>query len=250
MGGQYGLVEENLFNTVPELVEHFLSISLQCYNAELETVLEFPYKTAPDAPAGYRDDEPDEAIYMSNKSELIQSYAKKTGAAKPVADSSHYTIEVKRLQKDQRAQEQVLTFYREQKTLLEGKGKDVASDNLVKLKRRLVDATRNLQQITAQLKHKKEEEDRGLGSQEVQATTEPVYSPYSSVRMRSLAEIPPVPEESKSQFYCGEITREKAEELLKKQKDGTYLVRKSQRPTDPYTLSIRFKNQSRHIQIK
>jgi len=250
INGRYGLVEENLFGTVPELVKEFLTVSLQCYNAELETVLEFPYKTAPDAPAGYRDDEPDEAIYMSNKSELIQSYAKKTGAAKTVADSSHYTIEVKRLQKDQRAQEQVLTFYREQKTLLEGKGKDVATDNLGKLKRRLVDAERNLQQIAAKLKHKIEEEDRGLGSQEVQATTEPVYSPYSSVRMRSLSEIPPVPEASKSQFYCGEITREKAEELLKKQKDGTYLVRKSQRATDPYTLSIRFMNQSRHIQIK
>lgn len=259
INGQFGLVEEQLFESMPELVKHFEKISLECYNAELETVLEFPFKTAPDAPVGYRDDEPDEDIYMSNKSELIQSYAKKT--EKTFSDIQNYTAEVKRLQKDQRAQKQVLAFYREQKTvsptgapapfslwdfllsthsvcfllpawdvarprplavntvapamshgrsavahtyaallcvalhvplqLLEGKDSRNMQKNLTMLKMRLVDAERNLHEISNKLKQKIADEDQGRESQESHQTNEPVYSAYSSVRMRSLAEVLP-----------------------------------------------------------
>ena len=43
---------------------------------------------------------------------------------------------------------------------------------------------------------------------------------------------------------------QRAQALLKKQKDGTYLIRKSNRTVDPYTLSVRHLNVTKHVQIK
>ena len=58
---------------VQELITHFQRESLSAYNAELETNLAYPYKTAPMAAAGGPvefEDLPAEDIYMSNVSAL------------------------------------------------------------------------------------------------------------------------------------------------------------------------------------
>ena len=45
--GKFGFSEPCEFDSVLALVEFFQRESLACYNAELETKLDYPYKTAP-----------------------------------------------------------------------------------------------------------------------------------------------------------------------------------------------------------
>ncbi len=53
-----------------------------------------------------------------------------------------------------------------------------------------------------------------------------------------------------SQYYVGLISREKAMEMLEGKADGTFLVRRSDRDTDPFTMTLRYKKETKHIQLK
>lgn len=51
-GGKFGFSNPTNFASLPEMIYHFGRTSLACYNAELETTLAHPYKTAPAAADG------------------------------------------------------------------------------------------------------------------------------------------------------------------------------------------------------
>jgi hypothetical protein len=53
-----------------------------------------------------------------------------------------------------------------------------------------------------------------------------------------------------SQYYVGLISREKAMEMLEGKPDGTFLVRRSDREVDPFTMTLRYKKETKHIQLK
>lgn len=84
--GKYGFSEPCTFNSVLELVEFFQRDSLACYNAELETKLVYPYKTAPKAApktAAEEDEDGEEDLYVSNRQALrMQRHRREDGATK------------------------------------------------------------------------------------------------------------------------------------------------------------------------
>ncbi len=53
-----------------------------------------------------------------------------------------------------------------------------------------------------------------------------------------------------SPYYVGLISREKAMEMLEGKPDGTFLVRRSDREADPFTMTLRYKKETKHIQLK
>ncbi|XP_062584418.1 N-chimaerin-like isoform X1 [Saccostrea cucullata] len=61
-------------------------------------------------------------------------------------------------------------------------------------------------------------------------------------------EIPGKPPFYGKEFH-GNITREEADVLLSSEGDGSYLVRKSERAADAYTLAIRFDNQTKNYKL-
>lgn len=327
-GGKFGFTSPASFASLPELISFFQKETLSQYNAELETTLAYPFKTAPTQASSSKpaeeeeedgEDFPDEDIYMSNVTAL------RGGTIEPiygvrkanVHEESIYSSHVKDLSRDLRAQELILTLFREQKQLSESlagslaeSDREAATANYNLLSSRIVDATRTHQSILREVNKEKELEDSAhvqseLGPQPplpthtapapalpAPAAAAPPLPPSrdrapsttaapplpaarrdtvsvdgSKIRRETTAiqgaNVPatepssigfgfsPIPDPSKSLYYVGSIAREDAEAMLKPKPDGTYLVRHSaNRPTDPFTLSLRYLASTRHIQIK
>ena len=77
--GKFGFSEPTTFPTVADLVRHFQNVSLAYYNAELETTLRYPYKTAPLAgqdDVTYDDALDNDDIYVSNVYALRERLAR------------------------------------------------------------------------------------------------------------------------------------------------------------------------------
>eukprot|EP00051_Salpingoeca_urceolata_P005789 m.77336 g.77336 ORF g.77336 m.77336 type:complete len:936 (+) comp14542_c0_seq3:275-3082(+) len=249
-GGKYGFSEPCTFDTLADLIKHFQTASLSCYNAELETTLAYPFKQAPkqtSQPDMGAVDEPalDEEVYISNVTSLkekIDRAARQVGQAQRLAP--YYSTRVKQLQRDLRAQEEILAMLREQKKLHESYHQDLVEHerqdvmaNYNLLKERIVHAERDYQQLNRAVRAEQEKEEQVLGS-------------HGGRRKGYPGSQNQVPDVATSPFYIGLVPRQDAERMLERKPDGTFLVRKSNRATDPYTLSLRYGNQTKHIQIK
>jgi hypothetical protein len=116
--GKFGFTEPTTFSSIAALVRHFEKVSLKDYNAELETVLAYPYKTAPEETGQLDYDEgPDDDIYVSNVEALRQSLARQhqdyrhNRAAQRVA---HLDKQMKDLQRQLRGQQEICNLLVEQ----------------------------------------------------------------------------------------------------------------------------------------
>lgn len=93
----------------------------------------------------------------------------------------------------------------------------------------------------------------------VSASEKPVLPPRSRApsgaatmgrRQSSASQMPSsIPNPDTSPFYSGLIDRDVALALLEPCPDGTFMIRKSDRPVDPYTLSLRYEGNTRHIKV-
>ena len=110
--GKYGFTSPCEYATIIAFVENFQAVSLSVYNAELETKLAYPYKTAPagNGPAQEGVDDIDEELYATKRDAL---------RGKMAADSaSHYvkgkkasTYDTVRLLKHPPLPKSVLSFF-------------------------------------------------------------------------------------------------------------------------------------------
>lgn len=256
--GKYGFTAPCEYASITAFVENFQAVSLSVYNAELETKLAYPYKTAPagDGPAQDTENDIDEDMYATKRealrgkmaAESASHYTKKSSTY----DTAYYSTEVNAIAKKKKAMDAVMVMFQDQIDILKRAQTSVTEDaekaaiaaNMGTILQKKVDAERELQAIIAQLEAARKSEDtsqRG-GSVSTGGNQQKPATP--------LAQIKPVPDSATSDFYIGVATREDAEEKLKGMGSGTYLVRKSTRPKDPYTLSLRVGAKIKHIQIK
>jgi hypothetical protein len=158
---------------------------------------------------------------------------------------------VNALAKTKKSQEAVVKMFKEQLLILEQGKEKVRVDadsakinaNMATIRSKKVDAERELEAIVAQLEVARSKEDSKAGSEAKAAAVEKKDIP--------LAQIKPIPDEGTSDFYVGTANRAQAEKLLSGKKSGVYLVRKSDRPKDPYTLSLKLgPTKTKHIQVK
>eukprot|EP00039_Didymoeca_costata_P000020 m.43815 g.43815 ORF g.43815 m.43815 type:complete len:480 (-) comp10011_c0_seq1:67-1506(-) len=246
--GKFGFTDEGQHDSVAELIQHFQKESLQDYNAELETKLLYSYKDAPvlsEADAKL-EEVMDEDIYTSSREMLRQSMANKSNVR--IDFNSVYASEkVLALDRRKTAQDTILTLLKEQKDVLQKSSlhapqqdRQKISVNMSRIIRMINDREYKLKQTIQSLREAQIEEDKRQEAEGLQG------------RANENAPIEPVPSDPEtSLFYVGIVNRDTAEEMLKRQPDGTYLIRKSDtRITDPYTLSLRYLNTTKHILIK
>lgn len=251
--GHFGFTQPCEYTTITAFVEHFQAVSLSVYNAELETKLVHPYKTAPKATvASTRNDDFEEDIYGTKREALKAKMTEKsTGHYAKGRVVAYYSTEVNALAKTKKSQEAVVKMFKEQLLILEQGKEKVRVDadsakinaNMATIRSKKVDAERELEAIVAQLEVARSKEDSKAGSEAKAAAVEKKDIP--------LAQIKPIPDEGTSDFYVGTANRAQAEKLLSGKKSGVYLVRKSDRPKDPYTLSLKLgPTKTKHIQVK
>eukprot|EP00053_Salpingoeca_punica_P014879 m.135645 g.135645 ORF g.135645 m.135645 type:complete len:505 (-) comp16565_c0_seq5:487-2001(-) len=260
--GKYGFSEPCTYESLPDLIAHYQRESLSCYNAELETTLAYPYKDAPKDNPNMEgtDDGPDEDVYISNVSALRESLAKQArDHHRHERTAAAYGKRVKQFQLDLKAQEEILNFLLEQKQLhaqfsTRVKPTEAAAfaDNLKLLLARLKDAEQTKQNLMRDLKREMEEEDRRLKDVPEESAPPPVVSSQRAASVGKGRPPPMVPEPKDSQYYVGVASRPEAEKMLEGLPDGTFLVRYSNKAgsQDPYTLSVRYLQTTKHIQIK
>lgn len=165
--GNFGFTEPCEYSSITAFVEHFQAVSLSVYNAELETKLEYPYKTAPagnGAPASTTEDV-DEELYASKREALR---GKKGHYAKSSTyDTAYYSTEVNLIAKEKKAMDAVLTMYQEQIEILEKAEHKVTVDaekaaiaaNMSTIRQKKVDSERKLSKIIEQLEAARKSED-------------------------------------------------------------------------------------------
>lgn len=238
---KFGFSEPTTFDSIPDLIAYFQRESLAHYNAELETRLEYAFKEAPkmdvrrsgSGSALILPEEDDEEIYMANKKQLRKQLGGKKVQMAEVDDES-IAKKIKAVEWEKKATAQMLAMLKDQRKIqdrlldssqFQADDENKMQQNLSLLKRRFVDCERNLTLIENQFI-------------EAQTTLEK-RAPSMSMSAR------------KAKIIVDEkIDREQAEKLLDGTEDGTYLIRKSNRSNDPYSLSMRFLGKTRHIQIK
>lgn len=257
--GKYGFTSPCEYATIIAFVENFQAVSLSVYNAELETKLAYPYKTAPagNGPAQEGVDDIDEELYATKRDALRGKMAADSashyvkGKKASTYDTAYYSEEVNAIAKKKKAMDAVMVMFRDQIDILKRAQTTVTVDseiaaisaNMGTILQKKVDAERELQAIIAQLEAARKTEDSSQRGGSV--STGQQQKPETP-----LAQIKPVPDEGTSDFYIGVASRTNAEDRLKGMGSGTYLVRKSTRPKDPYTLSLRLGAKIKHIQIK
>lgn len=234
--GKFGFSEPTTFISIPELISYFQKESLAHYNAELETRLEYPYKNAPTAArqSVLLPEEDSEELYIANRQELRSKLGNKKIQMIDEDDDQIY-VQMKSVEAEHKALAQMLSMFKDQKnnqerilnkSNLQPHDSAKLEDNLNQVKRRLVDLERNYSLtegvlVSTRLDLEKKFVAMGDGSQR------------------------------KAKLIIDEnVDRVKAEELLSNKEEGTYIIRKSKRSNDPYSLSMRVENKIRHIQIK
>lgn len=239
--GKFGFSEPCDFDSVLALVEFFQRESLACYNAELETKLDYPYKTAPTQkappPPVAEDEDEEEDLYVSNREALrMQRQRREDTAQIKLQDYGDIYEEIREDQIKHKAQMAILMMLKEQRTLHEkiqsrGADHDVIRKNRDHLKGRLVDAERNLELIDSRLRSAREKHEAA------QAKSGQADGGRGSLGAKA--------------GFQEDIDRPTAESMLEGKEDGCYVIRRSKnRTSDPYTLSMRFDGKTRHIQIK
>lgn len=237
--GKYGFSEPTNFDSVIDLVQCFQSTPLSQYNAELETTLRYPFKTAPKQMApddsGY-EEQMTEELYIRNVLDLRESLEQQ--ARQNQRTMNEYSSTVKDKQRDVKAQEEIVTMFKEQKKLhesyresLSDQDRQAVQSNYELLISRLSDAERQLTRLSSELQREKQKEDS--------ARTAAGPAVQSSVVVSEGAT-----------FFVGNTSREEADRMLEGQPDGTFLVRLSTRSqTEPCALSLRYNGVTKHIHI-
>lgn len=238
-GGKYGFSEPTEFDSVLALVEYFQATSLAHYNAELETTLAYPFREAPTAVQKQASvmlgDEDEEELYITNRNELRnQLGAKKVVHMRDTDDEGIY-VQMKAVEVEHKAHSQMLVMLKDHKELqrrmllsasLQPADDEKLQQNRKNLGMRLTDSERNLNVIESKVAQAREAASKRTQS-------------VSGGRGRN-----------QKLIVDAKIDRVKAEGMLAGQADGTFIIRKSNRALDPYTLSMNFQSKARHIQIK
>lgn len=244
-GGKYGFSEPLTFDSVIDLVENFQRTPLSAYNAELETTLRYPFKTAPKQQVVMEDsgvDDPlTEDVYIKNVSALRESLEQQSRQTHRT-NFNDYSSAIKDKQRDVKAQEEIVTMFRDQKKLhesyresLSDQDRQAVSSNYELLTSKLQMAESTLQRMQDDLQREKQKEDSQRNNGGADAGPAGGHQPVVS---------------DDATFYVGNIERTEAERMLDGQLDGTFLVRLSVRnPSEPCTLSLRFGGVTRHIHI-
>lgn len=241
--GKFGFSEPTIFDSLSALISHFEKESLSCYNAELETCLRYPYVDAPkETQDDSRYDDMDEELYISNVHALRESLEKKANKLPKPRTAAAYSKRVKELQNNLKAQDVICNMLREQKKShewyqqnIDPNQRDAFMENYWVLSARLDTAEKALQALEADLNREKEAEDRMREEEEATKTT--------AERLDSTRR------PNKGLVICS-VSRIEAENLLKGHPTGTYIVRYGNRVETPYTLSLRYSEMTKHIQIK
>ena len=270
-GGLYGFSVPALYRSLPEMIDTFGHETLAQYNAELETSLAHPYKTAPKQAANVAYDEgPDEDIYMSNMAELRAELAQQGAALMSQTYSDATEARLKRKRREVEAQRLVqdllqdqLELHRTHHEMVSAKERDKLMDNyesLQGLERKAKERSKTVYEEIIRLEKEgaldaAELSRRGtmaLPQADATATAPPLLPRATSVSGGSGGggRADPIPNPEASPFYVGLTPRDQCMAMLEPCPDGAFLVRKSDRPTDPYTLSLRYEGRTRHIQIK
>lgn len=247
---KYGFSEPTIFDSLPDLIAHFQKNTLADYNAELETKLVHPFKTAPQQSSWASDDtgydEPDEELYMTNRDALRKSLERQQ--ATELRRNDLYSSRCIELRRKLKAQEAVTAMLREQKALHESfhascsdAERPAVMANYSELQARVVRAEAEIGALTRDLA----DETRREREAENQAMAAAAAAPAAA---GCTADGEPFVEASP--YYVGLISREKAMEMLEGKADGTFLVRRSDRDTDPFTMTLRYKKETKHIQLK
>lgn len=242
-GGKYGFSEPTSFDSVADLVRNFERTSLQQYNAELETTLRYPFKTAPKSTgtddSGYEDAMTEE-LYIKNVSALRESLEQQARQNQRNV-INEYSPHVKEMQRDIKAQEEIVNMFKEQKKLHESYRESLGDQadrvkvqaNYELLVTRLAEYERQLAKMNADLQAEKHREDTQRSRGDSMSTSGGVVVSDTAG------------------FFVGATSREEAEKMLDGQADGTFLVRLSSKsPQEPCTLSMRYGGVTKHIHIK
>lgn len=180
-GGKFGFSEPTTFSSLEALVKHFEQESLACYNAELETKLSYPYKTAPDevkSTGDHEEDVDEEDIYISNREALRHEREYRAKAQHQLQFTDIYD-QVKDVQENRKAQSVICAMLKEQKLKHESiyvSGPDLTAvkENYSLLKQRLFDAERNLEKLDNSVRRVEEENMRRRQSGVLLCNTYPV----------------------------------------------------------------------------
>lgn len=293
--GKFGFTEPTTFDSISALVRHFEKVSLKDYNAELETPLAYPYKTAPEETGQLDYDEgPDDDIYVSNVEALRQSLARQhqdyrhNRAAQRIA---HLDKQMKDLQRQLRGQQEIRNLLQEQLKVNEGQHAHLPSlteedralvmNQYSQFRSMIEEALQNekyiageLEKVAAEDKQFRDENDTFPPEDPTSpSTSSPVpslpprrsESVASSASQASRPSLPPrrqsnlpatpaganvPPDEKTSKYYVGRRSRDEAKALLEGCPHGTFLIRKSDHPGHPYSMSLNDNGVVRHIQIK
>eukprot|EP00041_Stephanoeca_diplocostata_P010051 m.159327 g.159327 ORF g.159327 m.159327 type:complete len:468 (+) comp17999_c0_seq1:72-1475(+) len=241
-GGKYGFSEPTTFPSLEALVKHFQQESLACYNAELETKLTYPYKTAPDEIKGAGENEEDgdeEDIYISNREALRHERECRAKAQHQLQFTDIYD-QVKDVQENRKAQSVICAMLKEQKLKHESiyvSGSDMVAvkENYGLLKQRLFDAERDLEKLDNSLRRVEEENLRRR-----QSDASGLQSPHRKyLNGHGHTEV----------YIDASVDRPTSEMMLRDKDDGCYLFRKSERENDAHTLTMRYNGVTKHIRI-
>eukprot|EP00730_Choanoeca_flexa_P000412 TRINITY_DN10189_c0_g1_i2.p1 TRINITY_DN10189_c0_g1~~TRINITY_DN10189_c0_g1_i2.p1 ORF type:complete len:971 (+),score=287.30 TRINITY_DN10189_c0_g1_i2:157-3069(+) len=279
--GKYGFSDDTCtFPTIPALVKHFEKESLAKYNHILETTLAYPYKQAPKATNDHYDyDEgPDEDIYVSNVSELRKNIKRRQGDWRHDQNAqriAHFDKQMKERERVLKAQQMVRKMLEEQLKINQAKQATMPEEDTDKvmaqfkdIKTMIADALKMEQDISTELERIAQEDREFREAAENQLQEEPDDGASSAVA--SMASPPPAvprPRMSFSQqlqsqssaddldnlstsYFVGPMSRQEAGSLLRSQPPGAFLVRQSDKPDKPYSLSLRYNAEIKHIQIK
>eukprot|EP00043_Microstomoeca_roanoka_P017898 m.188419 g.188419 ORF g.188419 m.188419 type:complete len:948 (+) comp16723_c4_seq1:196-3039(+) len=268
--GKFGFSEPTTFASVTDLVRHFQAVSLAYYNAELETTLAYPYKTAPRASAtdAGDDDGLDEDIYVSNVYALRESLARQhhnfrherggtrivheEADEQPPVDTerlAHLDKRMKELERSLKAQQMISTMLRDHLQLNEKKRGGAGSDSNVAV---LEAHHANMRVLLNESEHKEKEiladlEETAKMNQATAGRPDEL-SLYAELRAAK-----PKPDTSsqaaQAKYYVGQVSRSDAKNYLSGQKDGTFLIRKSSGREHPYTLDVVYLGEVKHIPV-
>eukprot|EP00045_Choanoeca_perplexa_P013620 m.155058 g.155058 ORF g.155058 m.155058 type:complete len:961 (+) comp16404_c0_seq1:188-3070(+) len=277
--GKYGFSDDTCnFATIPALVKHFEKEPLAKYNKILETTLAYPYKQAPKADNDTfdYDEAPDDDIYVSNVSELRKNIKRRQGDWRHDQNAqriAHFDKQMKEQERRLKAQQHVKKMLEDQLKINQSKqatmsdaDKDKVLSHFKDIHTMIADAGKMEQDLSSELE-KIAQEDREFREQaENQLLEEPEDGPAT---MAAPTSPPSVPQprlsfsrqlQSQSSaddldnlspsYFVGVMSRQEAGQLLKTAPPGAFLVRQSDKPEKPYSLSLRYNAEIKHIQIK
>ncbi|EGD73087.1 hypothetical protein PTSG_04801 [Salpingoeca rosetta] len=269
--GKFGFSEPTTFPSVADLIRHFQSVSLAYYNAELETTLAYPYKTAPRAGENdvqFDDELADDDIYVSNVYALRERLARQhrdfrhERQAPPVEayeqppepvdkeGLAHLDKQMKELERSLKAQQMISRMLREHLQLNETKRASAGTEqNAVALE------THHASMKSLLDESERKEKDI-LADLEQTAKANQAASNYEEVKLKKREEAAPArpppaaaPQQSGlAMYYLGQISRTDAKRYLAGQPVGTFLVRKSGRG-HPYTMDVVYDGEVKHIPV-